>query len=120
MTARWESAVEKQIREAAERGEFDNLPGAGKPLPDAGQPYHENWWVRGLLRREAVPDGPSLRAEVEALPARVARLKLESSVRDIVKDLNRRIREHAAGDVDPLDADAVVATWRAARGSHSG
>lgn len=115
MTARWESAVDKQIREAAERGEFDNLPGAGKPLPDAGQPYHENWWVQGLLRREAMPDTPSLRAEVDALPARVARLKLESSVRDIVKDLNQRIREHAAGTIPPLDVDAVVAAWRATR-----
>jgi Domain of unknown function (DUF1992) len=28
----WESAVDKQIREAEERGEFDNLPGKGKPL----------------------------------------------------------------------------------------
>src|SRR5947209_7840921 len=28
----WESAVDKQIREAEERGEFDNLPGTGKPL----------------------------------------------------------------------------------------
>ncbi|HET7799540.1 MAG TPA: DnaJ family domain-containing protein, partial [Humibacillus xanthopallidus] len=25
----WESPVEKQIREAQERGDFDNLPGAG-------------------------------------------------------------------------------------------
>lgn len=115
MTARWESVVDKQIREAAERGEFDNLPGAGKPLPDAGQPYHEDWWVQGLLRREAMPDSPALRQEIEALPARVARLRLESSVRDIVKDLNRRIREHAADAVRPLDADAVVAAWRATR-----
>ena len=28
----YESVVERQIREAQERGEFDNLPGAGKPL----------------------------------------------------------------------------------------
>lgn len=28
----WESAVDKQIREAEERGEFDDLPGRGKPL----------------------------------------------------------------------------------------
>ena len=28
----YESAVEKAIREAQERGEFDNLPGAGEPL----------------------------------------------------------------------------------------
>jgi hypothetical protein len=29
----WESAVDKQIREAQERGDFDALPGSGKPLP---------------------------------------------------------------------------------------
>jgi hypothetical protein len=28
----WESAVDKQIREAEERGDFDNLPGRGQPL----------------------------------------------------------------------------------------
>jgi hypothetical protein len=28
----WQSAVDKQIREAQERGEFDNLPGRGQPL----------------------------------------------------------------------------------------
>ncbi len=33
----WESAVDKQIREAEERGEFDNLPGRGKPL------HLDNW-----------------------------------------------------------------------------
>ena len=29
----WESWIEQQIREAREAGLFDNLPGAGKPLP---------------------------------------------------------------------------------------
>jgi hypothetical protein len=28
----WERAIDKQIREAMERGEFDNLRGTGKPL----------------------------------------------------------------------------------------
>jgi hypothetical protein len=28
----WESVVERQIREAQERGDFENLPGSGKPL----------------------------------------------------------------------------------------
>jgi hypothetical protein len=34
----FESWVDKQIREATERGEFDGLPGAGKPidLPTGG------------------------------------------------------------------------------------
>ena len=32
----FESWIEGQIRVAQEQGAFDNLPGAGKPLPDAG------------------------------------------------------------------------------------
>ena|SRR5438874_1338212 len=28
----WESAIDKQIREAEDRGDFDHLPGKGKPL----------------------------------------------------------------------------------------
>ena len=34
------------IREAQERGEFDNLPGAGKPLTDLGDTDDPMWWVR--------------------------------------------------------------------------
>ena len=44
--------VERQIREAAERGEFDNLPGAGKPIADLDKPHDELWWVKDKLRRE--------------------------------------------------------------------
>lgn len=114
---RWESLVERQIREAQERGEFDDLPGAGKPIEGIGEPYDENWWVRDLLRRERMTGGPApvaaLRNEIAALPARLDRLTLESSVRDIVADLNSRIRQHAAGALDPVDVDTVVAAWRA-------
>lgn len=35
----WESAIEKAIREAQERGEFDNLANAGKPLNLDPNPY---------------------------------------------------------------------------------
>jgi hypothetical protein len=35
----WESAIEKAIREAQERGEFDNLANAGKPLNLEPNPY---------------------------------------------------------------------------------
>ncbi len=114
MGARWESALDKQIREAQERGEFDNLPGSGKPLSGLDEPYDENWWVKGLLRREALPDDPSLRKEIEGLPERVGRLTLESSVREIVADLNNRIKAHGE-DVAPVDVTAVVEAWRANR-----
>jgi hypothetical protein len=51
MSDPYESVVERRIREAAERGEFDDLPGEGKPLPDAGRPYDELWWVKAWLER---------------------------------------------------------------------
>ncbi len=54
--ATWESWVEQQIRIGMERGEFENLPGRGKPLagiaPDVEIPHDEDWWLKAKLRRE--------------------------------------------------------------------
>ena len=61
-----ESVAERRIREGVERGEFDDLPGTGKPLPGAGEPYDEMWWVKAWLRRNqldlARPDRPDDRS----------------------------------------------------------
>lgn len=35
----WESWIDQQIREAQERGEFDNLPGKGRPLDLTANPF---------------------------------------------------------------------------------
>ena len=48
---RYESLPERLIREAIDAGEFDDLPGAGKPLPGAGVPDDDLWWVREWLIR---------------------------------------------------------------------
>ena len=71
---RWESPVEKAIREAQERGEFDDLPGAGKPLSDLGDPDDPMWWLRRYAEREhldltgALPPALQLRKEAAVLP----------------------------------------------------
>jgi hypothetical protein len=123
----FESWVDQQIREAADRGEFDDLPGAGKPLPDAGGPDDENWWLRGYLRRENVetdvllPVAMRLRKRIERLPETVRALRSESEVRAAVARLNAEIRESwrtATGPLPPVrlvDADTVVARWHADR-----
>ena len=49
---RYESWVERQVREAIERGEFDNLPGQGKPIKGLNGRDDENWWVKSYLERE--------------------------------------------------------------------
>lgn len=122
-----ESWVDKQIREAADRGEFDDLPGAGKPLPDAGQRYDQDWWLKDYLRREGVsgdgmlPPSLLLRRDVERLPAAVRAMNSEQRVREHISELNKRIvawlrMPHGPYvNVSPVDADAVVEQWRTRR-----
>lgn len=121
----FESWVDRKIREATERGEFENLPGAGKPLPGAGNPYHdENTWLRDYLRREGVsgdallPPSLLLRRDVERLPETVRDAASEPEVRATVAELNRRIVDWLRMPIGPqvpiapVDADAVVREWR--------
>ena len=119
----YESWVERQIREATERGEFDNLPGAGKPIPGLNGREDENWWVKGLLQREKIPmplpTSLALRKEIASLPETLAEVRTEEEVRAIVVDLNERIRDTHRRRVDgpllilrPVDVEAVVAEWR--------
>lgn len=128
MTTGWEAAVEAQIRSAQERGEFDNLPGAGKPIPGRGLPYDEGWWIRSFLEREQIPGDlllPTplqLRRRIEKLPDEVRDLPTEESVRAYVAALNTEVvawLRTPTGPrvvVRPVNADDVVRDWRAARG----
>jgi len=40
----WESLIDKKIREAIERGEFDNLEGQGEPIDLSENPYEDPDW----------------------------------------------------------------------------
>lgn len=124
----YESWIDKQIRTAQERGEFDDLPGAGKPIPrDAGADTALSW-VKSRLDREGLsseallPEPVRLRKEVDRLPETVREVRSEESVREIVDLLNERIvawmRKPSAGPQLPLsrvDAKRVVRQWREAR-----
>lgn len=124
---RWDATVEARIRTAQERGEFDNLPGMGKPIPGRGQPYDESWWIKSFLEREALPTDlllPTpllLRRRIEQVPAEVRDLPTEESVRAFVADLNTEIvawLRTPTGPrvvVRPVNADDVVRRWRSER-----
>ncbi len=123
---RYESWVDRQVREAQERGEFDNLPGAGRPIPGIRDAHDPDWWVKGLIEREKLPaplpPGLALRREVEQLPTTLADVRDEATARAVLEDLNRRIldlrRRPSAGPpilVPTVDVEAALARWRESR-----
>lgn len=70
----WESAVEKQLREAMERGEFDHLEGRGKPLQWEENPYTPpDWRLAYKLLKDAgyAPDWIEADKEIRAERARL-------------------------------------------------
>ena len=119
----YESWVDRQIREAIERGEFDNLPGQGKPIKGLNGRDDENWWLKAYLEREELPlplpTALALRKEVMALQQTLADVADEEAVREIVRDLNHRIAESHMIRVDGppiviglVNVDQAVAEWR--------
>lgn len=112
----YESFVDRQIREAMERGEFDDLPGTGEPIPGAGRPHEPNWWLKSLLERERSDD--RRRADFERIEARLGALWAlgsEQAVRSAVERLNTEIAEldDGEGRFEPFEVASVVAAWRA-------
>ena len=131
MTHWYETSIDRQLREAAERGEFDHLKGAGKPLRDHGREYDEDWWVKDWLRREgatagALPPTLALRREAQDLRDNIDRRTSQEDVRAYVAGLNEQLRKARAGLLDgppvllpPIDAEVAVRGWRERRARRS-
>ncbi|MET9437752.1 DUF1992 domain-containing protein [Streptomyces sp. NPDC006551] len=126
----FESFVDKQIREAEERGEFRRLAGFGRPLDDDRAPYDELWWIKGKMHREGasvLPPSLALRKEAENAAEAVGRAVSETQVRRILTEINKKITEALkrppAGPplhLKPFDVEATVEKWRAERGGPAG
>lgn len=124
MTDRIESLIEARIRAARDNGEFDDLPGAGKPLPGHLEPYDEAWWLKEYLRRPGVsaeamlPPSMQLARQVEQLPELVRGLPSEQRVRETVAELNRDILDYQLRPSPPfvpvkrVDVEEMVTLWR--------
>lgn len=113
----FETIAERRIKAAREAGLFDNLPGAGKPIPDLGRERPPGWWAARVVKRER----SKLRAEeldraVQSEVAAMWRLDAEQDVREGVAAVNREIEEYnklTTWEPLPLvDPGDVVTRWR--------
>ena len=121
----WETWIDAQIRVAREQGAFDNLPGAGKPIPNLGQECGLDWWVKQLVQREQIsvlPPSLELLRKVEKELAAIEKLDDEETVRRQVAALNVEIAKVNATVMEgpptrlsTLDADKIVERWRRTR-----
>lgn len=111
---------------AIERGDFDHLPLAGKPLPNLTGTHDPDWWIKAKIEREGLtgvaPPALSLRTENEQLHDLLDSMATESSVRATVADFNGRIvearRQLTGGPpvVTPTrDPDVEVRRWQERR-----
>lgn len=120
--------VETAIQQAIRRGDFDHLPGAGKPIPGLGASHDPDWWIRRKIQTEQLtglgPPALMLRVESAELEDRLDALAREEDVRAALDDFNRRViearRQLQGGPpvVTPTrDVDAEVAAWAERRRS---
>lgn len=114
--------VEIAIQQAQRRGEFENLPGAGKPLANLRETTDPDWWFRRKIERERItglgPPALTLRTEDRDLDARLDATSTEDGVREILHDFNKRVREaqrQLLGGppvvTSPRDVEAEIDRW---------
>jgi hypothetical protein len=125
----WESWIDRQVREATERGEFDDLPGAGKPIPNLDKPFDELWWVKDKLRREGLTYmAPSVALRKEAHDARRAALhaRSDAEARRIIETINEKIRDANRSGIAgpplmlvPYDVELIIGERRSSSSNRS-
>lgn len=125
-----ETWVDQAIQQAQRRGDFDDLPGAGKPLKGIEHNNDPDWWVKGLIERErldmsdALPGPLALRRERNTFPESLLALRDGAAVREALEDFNQRVLEDRRrphfGPGSPVvvgrvDVEAMVERWRELR-----
>ncbi len=124
--AQQETWVDLQVRQAMERGEFENLPGKGKPIEGLTGKDDPDWWVRRLVEREQItgvlPPSLQLRKEDAELDGRLDRLGSQAEVRREVEEFNDRVKWalYRPPEGPPMvtqrrDPDTEVTRWQERR-----
>ena len=105
-----ETLLDRQIREAAEAGGFDNLPFRGQPIPNDENPYAAEWGLAFHVLKNAGFAPPWIEAdkEVRELLARRDVILARAASGETPSD-NARRRDHVAIEKLVIQANAAIA-----------
>jgi len=118
----FETWIDKQIRDGANRGAFDDLPSGPLELTDQ---HDADWWIKRKIRDEgldALPPSLVLRRDIEQAVRAARGAPTEEEARRQIEAVNDRIRAAnriaIAGppvNLVAYDVEELVTLWRAAR-----
>ena len=118
--------VESALEQAAKRGDFDDLPRAGKPL-DLPARHDPDWWINqriasGDIDRQALlPVVVLLRKEYEKRDATLEALPTARAAREYAEDFTERVHQDRRANpfqtmlAPAWDPDDAAARWRELR-----
>lgn len=102
----WSNLVSRRIEEAMRRGEFDNLPGQGKPQRIQREPFvpeEQQMAFRLLQNNDLTPDWISERKEV---------LRLKERFQERVQAIAQEALTHWHAAADAKRQQEVLAIWQ--------
>ena len=118
----FETWVDRQIRDGAATGAFDDLPRGPIELTEH---HDEDWWIKKKIRDEGIevlPPSLILRRDIERAVAEARSAPTEDDARARIEAVNERIRAAnrtaIAGPPVTLvayDVEELLTLWRAAR-----
>lgn len=95
----WDRLIERQIRKAELEGQFDDLPGAGKPLPErpeeAMTDMAEAAGFRIMAQAGALPKEIILQKEIAAKRAELAQITDPDLRKPVMAELSDLMMRHA-------------------------
>lgn len=120
------AVVRSAIDDAIARGDFDDLPGLGKPLTGLHSAEDPDWWIKQKMEAEGLsgvaPAAFQLRKENAQLHETLDSFSREQDVRDYLAGFNERVRA-AVMDLrqgppvftPPRHVETEVELWRKRR-----
>jgi hypothetical protein len=102
----YEKIVEQRIKEAMEKGEFDDLPGKGKPIPiedDSQVPEDLRLAYKLLKNADCLPPELLEKKEIRQMEDMLARVPDEKERYKLIKRINFKIMKlNVMGRKSPL------------------